>query len=359
MLNQTRAQGLLKYMEQIGLCQMVIRNPVLIRYMLGYTPRGGDRATILYISRDNGIKLIVNELTVFPGDLDIELVLHGDQDDVCALIAQHTLHDQPLGFDGEYPAKWLLPLRQHNAASDYVLADRAMNLQRAHKDTEEMELLREASRMNDRVMAKARTLFHDGVTEREVSRQLSALFKEEGADSPGWAIVAFGENAAHVHHTPGDRQLKAGDAILIDMGAPRGGYHSDMTRTFFWKSVSDKQREVYELVKNANLAAEAAFKPGLLCSEADLIARDLITAGGYGPYFLHRLGHYIGVDLHDPGDIAWYNHDPIEATMAFSCEPGIYLEGEFGVRIEDLVIVTPDGCEILNSDNKELEILGL
>ena len=77
------------------------------------------------------------------------------------------------------------------------------------------------------------------------------------------------------------------------------------------------------------------------------------------PYFLHRLGHYIGVDLHDPGDIAWYNHDPIEATMAFSCEPGIYLEGEFGVRIEDLVIVTEDGCEILNADNKELEILGL
>jgi len=359
MLNQTRINGLLKYMEQIGLEQMVIRNPVLIRYMLGYMPRGGDRATILYVSKTNGIKLIVNELTVFPKDLGVELVLHGDQDDVCALIAKHTLHDQPLGFDGEYPAKWLLPLRQHNAASDYVLADRALNLQRAHKDAEEMELLREASRMNDRVMQKARTLFHDGVTEREVSRQLSALFKEEGADSPGWAIVAFGENAAHVHHTPGDRALRPGDAILIDMGAPRGGYHSDMTRTFFWKSVSDKQRKVYELVKNANLAAEAAIKPGLLCSEADGIARNLITAGGYGPYFLHRLGHYIGVDLHDPGDIAWYNHDPIEATMASSCEPGIYLDGEFGVRIEALVIVTEDGCEILNSDNKELEILGL
>ena len=134
MLNQTRINGLLKYMEQIGLEQMVIRNPVLIRYMLGYMPRGGDRATILYVSKNNGIKLIVNELTVFPKDLGVELVLHGDQDDVCALIAKHTLHDQPLGFDGEYPAKWLLPLRQHNAASDYVLADRALNLQRAHKD---------------------------------------------------------------------------------------------------------------------------------------------------------------------------------------------------------------------------------
>ena len=359
MLNRNRVDGLLHYMEQIGLEQMVIRNPVLIRYFLGYQPRGNDRATILYVSKHNGVKLIVNELTVFPKDLGIELILHGDQDDVCALIARHTLHDKPLGFDGEYPAKRLLPLRDHHAASDYILADRALNLQRAHKDETEMELLREASRLNDRVMAKARTLFYDGVTEREVSQKLSALFKEEGADSPGWAIVAFGENSAHVHHTPGSRRLQTGDAILIDMGAPKGGYHSDMTRTFFWKSVTDHQREVYELVKNANLAAEAAIKPGMLCSEADGIARDLIRDGGYGPQFLHRLGHYIGVDLHDPGDIAWYNHDPIEATMAFSCEPGIYLEGTFGVRIEDLVIVTENGCEILNSDNKELEILGL
>ena len=95
------------------------------------------------------------------------------------------------------------------------------------------------------------------------------------------------------------------------------------------------------------------------CSDVDKVARDLITEGGYGPYFTHRLGHYIGVDLHDPGDIAWYNPDPVEPTMAFSCEPGVYLPGEFGVRVEDLVIVTEDGCEILNSDNKELEILGL
>ena len=132
-----------------------------------------------------------------------------------------------------------------------------------------------------------------------------------------------------------------------------------MTRTFFWKSVSDRQREIYELVKTANIEAEKATKPGMTCREVDKVARDIISAPGYGEYFTHRLGHYIGIELHDPGDIAFYNSDPVEPTMAFSCEPGIYLPGEFGVRIEDLVIVTEDGIEILNSDNKELEILGL
>ena len=359
MLRQERIDGLLKYMEQIGLEQMVIRNPLLINYFVGITPRGMDRATILYISKKNGVRLILNELTNYPKELGLEQNFHGDQDNVCGEIARYTMHDAPLGFDGEYPAKWLLPLRDFDAASGYVLADRALNLQRAHKDAEELDLLRAASRMNDAVMKKVRTVFRDGITEIAAARQISEFFREAGADNGGWAIVAFGEDAANVHHIPGERQLREGDAILVDMGAPKGGYHSDMTRTFFWKSAGEKQRTVYELVKNANISAEKAVKPGMKCSELDAVARDLITAGGYGPNFTHRLGHYIGFDLHDPGDIAWYNHDLVEPTMTFSIEPGIYLPGEFGVRVEDLVIVTEDGCEIMNNDNKELEILGL
>ena len=350
MLNQTRVDGLLHYMDEIGLCQMVIRNPVLIRYMLGYTPRGNDRATILYVSKTNGVKLIVNELTVFPKDLGVELVLHGDQDDVCALIAQHTLHDQPLGFDGEYPAKWLLPLRQHNAASDYVLADRALNLQRAHKDAEEMELLREASRMNDRVMAKART-------EREVSRQLSALFKEEGADSPGWAIVAFGENAAHVHHTPGDRALKAGDAILIDMGASRGGYHSDMTRTFFCKTADPKYAAIHNTVREANELAELLLRPGIELWELDKAARDHISEAGYGEYFSHSFGHSLGIDIHEAPNASPKEQKEMPVGAVISAEPGIYIPGKFGVRIEDVLILKEGGCEDITRSPRNLIIL--
>ena len=143
---------------------------------------------------------------------------------------------------------------------------------------------------------------------------------------PGWCIVAFAEGSADVHHHPGNARLKEGDTVLIDMGSPRKGYHSDMTRTFFWKKVSDRQREIYDLVLRANLAGEAAVQPGARCCDVDAAARDLIS---------------------EPG-------------MAFSCEPGVYLPGEFGVRVEDLVIVKADGtAEILNHDSKELEILGL
>ena len=233
MLNQARIDGLLKYMDQIGLSQMLIRNPVLVRYFVGITPRGADRATILYVSKKNGVKLILNELTNYPKELGVDQEFHGDQDNVAEVISRYTIHDEPLGFDGEYPAKWLLSLREFGAASDYVLGDRALNLQRAHKDAEEMELLREASRMNDRVMARVRGIFHDGITEKEAAGIISRMFVEEGADMPGWVIVAFGPNAANVHHIPGDARLKEGDAILIDMGSPRKGYHSDMTRTFF------------------------------------------------------------------------------------------------------------------------------
>ena len=359
MVNKKRVDGLLKYMDELGQEQMIIRNPLLINYLLGYTPRGGDRATILYVSKNNGIKLIANHLTTWPKDLDIEIVLHGDKDSVAEEISKYSDHNVPLAVDTEFPAKWLIPLKDYNAATGYVLGDRAMNLQRAHKDEEELRLMREASEMNDRIMKKARTLFYDGVTEIEVAKKLSAMFVEEGADMPGWAIVAFGANSSEVHHHSDNTQLKPGDTILIDMGSPRKGYHSDMTRTFFWKSVSDRQREIYELVKKANLEAEKVIRPGMLCCDVDKVARDIISEPGYGEYFTHRLGHYIGIELHDPGDIAFYNKDKVEPTMTFSCEPGIYLPGEFGVRIEDLVIVTESGAEIINKDSKELEVLGI
>jgi len=358
MINQKRIDGLLKYMAELGQQQMIIRNPLLIKYLLGYAPRGGDRATILYVSQTNGIKLIANYLTTWPKGLEneIEIVTHGDQDNVAEEIAKHTLKDVPLAIDTEYPAKWLIPLRDFNAASDYILGDRAMNLQRAHKDEEEMQYLREASAMNDRVMAKARGLFHDGVTEIEIAMKLSKMFAEEGADGPGWALVAFGANSCEVHHHPNDTQLKPGDAILIDMGAPRKGYHSDMTRTFFWKSVSDKQRQVYELVKKANIEAEKAIKPGMLCNEVDKIARDIISEPGYGEYFIHRTGHSIGLEVHEKPDNSAVDETIAQPGMTFSVEPGIYLPGRFGVRIEDLVLVTQDGVETLNHVSRELRV---
>lgn len=357
MLNTQRIEGLRRYMAREGLTQVLMGSPININYFADFGAFTSDRATFLYVSQDRAAVLcsdVIGYTTL--GGMDV--VYHTDGDNVCAEVAKVTDHAAPLGFDGGYPAKWLLPLRQFGAGSDYVLADRAINLQRAHKDEEERRLLRQASEMNDRVMKRVRGIFHDGITEREAAAIISRMFVEEGADMPGWCIVAFAEGSADVHHHNGDARLKRGDTILVDMGSPRKGYHSDMTRTFFWKEVSDYQREIYELVKNANLAGEAAVRPGARCCDVDAAARDMIAAAGYGPNFTHRLGHYIGLELHDPGDIIGGNTDPVEEGMAFSCEPGVYLPGKFGVRVEDLVIVKADGtAEVLNHDNKELEVL--
>lgn len=360
MMIQERIVGLRKYMAQYGLEQVLMGNPININYFTKMGARRSDRATFLYVTQTEA-KILVNDVIGYTTLEGMDVAFHTDGDNVCEAIAKHTIHDKPLAVDGEYPAKWLIPLRDFNAATDYILGDRAINLQRAHKDAEEQQLLREASQMNDRVMKRVRTeVFRDGITEMEASRAISKMFVEEGADMPGWCIVAFAEGSADVHHHPGNARLKEGDPVLIDMGSPRKGYHSDMTRTFFWKKVSDRQREIYDLVLRANLAGEAAVQPGARCCDVDAAARDLISEPGYGKYFTHRLGHYIGLELHDPGDIIGGNTDPVEPGMAFSCEPGVYLPGEFGVRVEDLVIVKADGtAEILNHDSKELEILGL
>ena len=218
--------------------------------------------------------------------------------------------------------------------------------------------MRESSKINDAVMDRLVAYIKEGMTELELADIIKNIFVECGADKAGFAIVAFGANAADPHHRNDNTRLKSGDCVLIDMGCVKNGYYSDMTRTFFFKTVSDRQREVYDLVLKANLDAEAMVAPGVRFCDIDKAARDVITQGGYGPRFIHRLGHSIGMNEHEAGDVSSANTDPVLPGMTFSIEPGIYLPGEFGVRIEDLVLVTEDGCELLNYNPKELTVLG-
>ena len=171
-------------------------------------------------------------------------------------------------------------------------------------------------------------------------------------------LVAFGANAADPHHEPDGTVLKAGDCVLFDVGCVRDGYCSDMTRTFFYREISEHSRQIYEIVRRANEAAEALVCPGVRLCELDAAARDLITAEGYGPQFNHRLGHFIGLKEHEFGDVSSAFVWPVEPGMIFSIEPGIYLAGDIGVRIEDLVLVTETGVQILNRYPHTLEIIG-
>ena len=218
--------------------------------------------------------------------------------------------------------------------------------------------MRTASRTNDAAMARFRKLVRLGVTEAEVAGQLETIYRELGAQGHSFApIVSFGANAADPHHEPDATPLRKGDVVLFDVGCRQGEYCSDMTRTFFWNEPTTRQREVYECVRRANAAARALVAPGVRFRDIDAAARTIIEDAGYGPYFTHRLGHQIGLDVHEPGDVSAVHDEPVKPGMVFSIEPGIYLPGEFGVRIEDLVLVTETGREVLNRYPREIEVL--
>jgi Xaa-Pro dipeptidase len=156
---------------------------------------------------------------------------------------------------------------------------------------------------------------------------------------------------------PDDTVIKDGDCIVIDIGGKKDNYCSDMTRTYFFKSAAPEYTPIHDLVRRANEKAESVIKPGMRLCDIDAAARDLISEAGYGQYFTHRLGHFIGMDVHEYGDVSSAFDVQVKEGMCFSIEPGVYLPGKFGVRVEDLVIVTADGCEVLNSVDKHWAVI--
>ena len=288
----------------------------------------------------------------------VKEVWFSDTDPVAEVLAPYLMQDEVLGVDKEITARFLLPLMERKLAAGFVNSSLAVDKTRAVKDEEEKEKMRSASAVNDAAMARLRALVHAGVTEREIRDQLLGIYQELGAQGFSFTpLVAFGANAADPHHEPDDTVLREGDCVLFDVGCVKDGYCSDMTRTFYYKSVSDYCREVYETTRAANEAAVALIRPGVRLCDIDKAARDLITEKGYGPAFNHRLGHFIGLTDHEYGDVSSAFDWEVEPGMIFSIEPGIYLVGATGVRIEDLVMVTEDGVELLNHYSHDLDII--
>jgi hypothetical protein len=225
---------------------------------------------------------------------------------------------------------------------------------------EEQMLMKEASRINDETILKARDYVKPGMTEKQVAEYIDNEYKKAGCESVAFTtIVSFGANAADPHHEPDDTVLEKGECVLIDMGCCKNRYCSDMTRTFFCGEPKPEYAAIHDLVRQANEAAEAMIHPGVRLCDIDAAARDLITKAGYGEYFNHRLGHFIGQTDHEKGDVSAANTDTVKPGMIFSIEPGVYLPGKFGVRVEDLVIVTETGCEVLNHVDKHWSVVGV
>jgi Xaa-Pro aminopeptidase len=228
---------------------------------------------------------------------------------------------------------------------------------RARKDSEEVTRLRRAGAGLDRVVARLAKMRFSGLSERELSRQVTAMTLEEDHRQSLFWIVASGPNSASPHHEPGDRVIAQGDLVVVDFGGKHGGYCSDSTRTFSVGEPSAEQREVHEVVHRAQQAATAAVRPGTVAEDVDQVARKVITDAGYGEYFIHRTGHGIGLEGHEHPYLVEGNDEKLEPGNCFSIEPGIYLPGRFGVRIEDIVTVTETGVEVLNNSNRSLMVV--
>lgn len=221
---------------------------------------------------------------------------------------------------------------------------------RQYKDEQEVELLRTACKVTSRVYNEVAGLLAPGLTENQVAFEIDMRLRKYGALTNSFtSIVASGPNSAIPHHSTGDRKLKAGEPVVMDFGGLfPGGYCSDITRTAFvpGKKPDAKIQEIYEIVLKANKAARKALKAGMLYRDFDKVARDIIQKSGYGQYFTHGLGHSLGLVAHDPYD---YENDPFKVGMVVTDEPGIYIDGFGGVRIEDDLVVTKDGVECLTN----------
>lgn len=355
MLNKERAARVRENMKRAGLDQIVVSSTESVFYLTGIYVKPMERLLALYLTSDGEATLYANEIFGLESTPDLPVVTHRDGEDAVRDLAK-AVRPGVLGIDKFLYSKFLIALMSARADLKPALGSAPVDLARMCKDEAEREAMRHASKVNDKVMGEIQKQVRAGAVESELAAEVNRLYRENGGTA-GPQLVCFGPNGADPHHGGDETVIKPGDSVIFDIFAPVGRYWCDMTRTVFFGSVSEKQREVYELVRRANEAAEARAKPGVLLSELDATARGVIADAGYGKYFTHRLGHGCGLECHEPPDVSGAMEVPLQPGMVFSVEPGIYLPGAFGVRIEDLVLVTETGCEVLNKFPKELAVL--
>ncbi|EDL65783.1 M24 family metallopeptidase [Bacillus sp. SG-1] len=242
--------------------------------------------------------------------------------------------------------------------AEVINAEDHLNDLRVVKDEREIEIIRRAAELADFGVQTGVDALQEGITEMEVLAKIEYELKKKGIRQMSFStMVLFGEKSGEPHGNPGDRRLKPGDFVLFDLGVVLDGYCSDITRTVAFKSVSDKQKEIYETVLKAEKASLEASKPGNRIGDLDSIARKVITDAGYGEYFPHRIGHGLGINVHEFPSMSHLNDGILKEGMVYTIEPGIYLPEIGGVRIEDDVLVTANGYETLTRFPKELLVI--
>jgi Xaa-Pro dipeptidase len=292
-------------------------------------------------------------------DLGVEVVTWNDGEDPYLLVSDLAGGPTRLAVADAMPAKHVFGLREALPEAAQTLAGPIVSELRMRKDTAEVEQLRAAGAAIDRVHARMGEFLKAGRTEAQVGADIAAAIVEEGHTAAAFVIVGSGPNGASPHHDVSDRVIESGDVVVVDIGGPLpSGYYSDSTRTYaVGAEPPARVQEAYSALQDAQERAVAAVRPGVPAELVDAVARARLTDAGLGERFLHRTGHGIGLDVHEDPYIVGGNTTTLEPGMAFSVEPGIYLDGDWGARIEDIVVVTDDGCERLNTRPRDLVVL--
>ncbi len=358
-MDQGKVTRVLAAMKEQELTQMIVSDPVAIFYLTGKWIIPGERLLALYLNVSGDHKLVINKLFPQEKDLGVEIVWYDDVEDGVEILSRYVEKDKPMGIDKTWQARFLLRLQELGGGSRFVNASPIVDDIRMIKDEKEQALMRESSRLNDLAMEKLIPWVVKGLTEKELNAKIREIYQELGCDGVSFdPITAYAKGAADPHHVTDDSRGRRGDCVILDIGAFKDDYASDMTRTVFIGEVSGRAREIYDIVAEANRRGIEAAKPGNRMCDVDLAVRNYIEEKGYGQYFTHRTGHSIGLEDHEFGDVSSVNETVIRPGQCFSVEPGIYLPDEgIGVRIEDLVLVTEDGCEVLNHFTKDLIVV--
>jgi Xaa-Pro aminopeptidase len=335
-----------------------------LRYLTGYRAHPLERLTCLVVPAEGEVTLIVPKLerpaaeaSPAPGT-GLRIVDHADGTDPFPLVVQALGKPARIGIGNRMWAEHSLAIRAVLPDAEQHLAGDVMRELRMRKSGVEIEALASAASAIDAVHARMGDWLSAGRTEEEVGADIADAIRLSGHASVDFVIVASGPNAASPHHETSDRVIMSGDPVVVDIGGTMpSGYCSDSTRTYVVGSPPPDFVSYYQVLYTAQQASVAAVRPGVTCESVDAAARDIITAAGFGDAFLHRTGHGIGMDGHEEPYIVAGNTLPLEPGMAFSIEPGIYLAGRHGARIEDIVVCTDEGVRRLNILSTELVVL--
>ncbi|WP_354004019.1 M24 family metallopeptidase [Pseudotabrizicola algicola] len=349
-----RLAALRDIMQRGGTTLTALAPGAHMHWVLGYHPHPDERPTYLLVGPDKAMMVVpsVNAQDI-GARVDLPQQVWTDEEGPAKALSEALKQVLPDGavrvsLDETMRADAALLLLDQLGTAQRCFATETVGALRMRKDAAEFAALKAAALVADKAMQAGFAALRPGLTERQVAEVIRDGFARQNTPS-AFCLVASGPNGAFPHHSTGDRVIQTGDAIVIDIGGTTGGYPSDMTRMALVGKTSEEYTAVHAVVERAVQAAMAAARPGVLAKSVDKAARDVIAQAGYGDYFVHRTGHGLGLEVHEPPYLTATSETVLEEGMVFSIEPGIYLPGRFGIRLEEIVILRADGPEILSS----------